>query len=291
MEMASNTNFQRASTLVALGCTLGAALFLSLGNWGAGEVQAAPDAVHRHPSQGSLEPRRLDEGQGERRLVAASPNSLSEPELSGEPSPAALMLDAYYGPDAGAVRAALAQRGIDPDQLNAPVPEAEFRTFLPHWMALSSDERESRKRKEQAWPEPLTSAFLQSEFGLVASLGPMELATIDGIAKLYAPDIDAAVDRYFDHLDVALAMDLEAGRVLISPFLAWPPAAQNPAEEPSGHSDTVFYSLIRSGQGWVARAALSSRDHPEAYAARASIAAAVGIRHHAIAKSLASLQR
>ncbi|MFT6362263.1 MAG: hypothetical protein ACJAZ8_000666 [Planctomycetota bacterium] len=201
------------------------------------------------------------------------------------------MLDAYYGPDASAVRAALARQGINPDELNAPVSEAEFQTFLPHWMALSLEEREARKRQEHAWPDPLTNAFLQSEFGLAGSLGSDELATIDSIAKLHAPDIDAAVDQYFDHLDVALAMELGAGRVRSSPFLVWPTAQSDPDGVEMAHSGTVFYSLMRSGQGWIARAALGSGDHPEAYVARASIAAALGIRNHAIIKSLADLQQ
>jgi hypothetical protein len=200
------------------------------------------------------------------------------------------MLDSYYGADAGEVRAALAAQGIDLDTLTPPVPEAEFQTFLPYWMAMSADERESRKLQESAWPNPLTNEFLQAKFDLVVDLGPAELATIDSLAKLHTPDIIAAVDQYFDHLDVALAMELDAGRVLSSPFLAWPPAKNGPGAHDRAEFDTAFYSLMRAGQGWIVRAALHSEDHPEAFAARGSVAEAVGIRDHAISKSIAHLQ-
>ena len=289
--MASSPHLLGAPAILAVGCTLGAAALLSFGDWSAGEVNASPNSDHVHSASVRSAPSLPDQVQGDRRPVTVQPSAGSSSLSAPQPSAAALMLDSYYGADAGAVRAALADRGIDLDTLTPPVPEAEFQTFLPHWMAMSADERESRKLQERAWPEPLTNEFLQAKFDLVASLGPAELATIDSLAKLYTPDIDAAVDQYFDHLDVAFATELDAGRVLSTPFLAWPPAKNDPDSHERAEFDTAFYSLIRAGQGWIVRAALHSEQHPEAFAARGSVAEAVGIRDHALAESIAHLQR
>jgi hypothetical protein len=287
MSSGTNQSIARGFAIAVLG--VGTAIFFGWGPWTQPQVHGASKSLV--PDQGQAE------GLGERERTAVlnhrTPVGMSNPPSSPvlDRSEADDMLQSYYAADADLVRAALEDRGIDLSTLPAPMPEAEFHRQLPSWFELTESERDSRKEAELDWPDQLTNTFLNDYFSVEVDLSHDELAGIDAMADLFRPDIELAVDRYFDHLDVAFAIELEAGSIKGSPFLVWPPEPKEDVHEKVAHANDAFFSIIRSGQGWVARAALTQQNHPEAYMARSALAQAVERRNHDIYKSLVYLQQ
>lgn len=154
--------------------------------------------------------------------------------------------------------------------------------MLPSWLIFKDSERDSWRKELETWPTELTTAWLQKRTGLLVELSPEDLEAIDALAGLYTSDINAATDRYLDSLETAMSDELMWGGIKTSPFLAWPPEA--PGEKPA------FFSMVRAGQGWVARIKIGQEDHPDAYAARAAIAAEIEKRDTDIVQTLLALQ-
>jgi hypothetical protein len=198
-----------------------------------------------------------------------------------------IMLESYFGSDSHEVLALLAGKGIDINTLPAPVPQAEFESFLPNWLAFSAEERAEKHRKLGAWPEKLTNSYLRARFGIAVDLSPDDLAGLDQLATMYAPDIEMAVDQYLDHLEVAMATELDYGRVRTSPFLSWP-RGDSSADE--GLLGSPFFSIVRAGQGWVAQVSLCTGEHPEALVAREAIQSAIKTRDSDLATSISLLK-
>lgn len=198
-----------------------------------------------------------------------------------------IMLESYFGSDSHEVLALLAGKGIDINTLPAPVPQAEFESFLPNWLAFSAEEREEKHRKLGAWPEKLTNSYLRAKFGIAVDLSPDDLAGLDQLATMYAPDIEIAVDQYLDHLEVAMATELDYGRVRTSPFLSWPRGGSSVDE---GLLGSPFFSIVRAGQGWVAQVSLYTGEHPEALLAREAIQSAINTRDSDLATSISLLK-
>ncbi len=141
-------------------------------------------------------------------------------------------------------------------------------------------------RRRQDWPDELTSDWLTTRFGVLLDLPPEQLETIDFMAHQSRPEIEAAVDRYLDELELAMLTEFVDGRVETSPFVVWPPpSADQPPAASSG-----FYSLVRVGGGWVVRVGLQEQHHPGAIDARTEVAGLVRNRDDRIREALLALQ-
>jgi hypothetical protein len=242
------------------------------------------------------EPKELSETSGKEDLqefsaLEASHALASKRAVEAAPqrplSDAELMVEEYFGSDASLVLAALREKGIDMATLPAPVPQVEFESFLPNWMAFSEEERLDKHRQFLEWPEQLTNDYIRANFQLAVDLSAEDLAGLDQLASLYVPEIEVAIDGYLDNLEVAMSMELAMGRVRTSPFLTWP---QGRAAANDAFSGTPFFSLVRAGQGWVANVCLWTGEHPEAVLARETLQRAIHTRDEDLATSIGLLQ-
>jgi len=154
--------------------------------------------------------------------------------------------------------------------------------MLPMWLEFKDAERESWREELESWPKELDREWLQQRLGVIVEMSDDDLEAIDALAKLYSPDIDASIDRYLDSVEVAMWEELQWGNIKTSPFLAWPPSS------PGGPS--AFFSILRAGQGWVARIQLTKEDHPVAFQARGAIAEEVAKRDADLRQTLLALQ-
>jgi hypothetical protein len=200
----------------------------------------------------------------------------------GGESLAEAFLSSYYGGEAAEVRAALEARGVEVQGLNPPAPVDEFQAMLPMWLTFKDVERESWREELEMWPKELGSEWLQQHLGIIVELTDDDVEAIDALAKLYSPDIYAATDRYLDAVEGAMFDELQWGGIKTSPFLAWPPAS--PDEK------RAFFSMVRAGQGWVARIKLNKEEHPVAFQARGAIAGEVAKRDADLRRTLLALQ-
>jgi len=208
------------------------------------------------------------------------------PNLHAEPSASAVFLDEFFGADASEVRELLTAEGVDLASLPMPMPEADLLAVLPAWLTYADHEREAQRREKLQWPEELTNDWLQVRYGILVELGLQELETMDFLAELSRPDIEASIDRYLDELETAMLTEYIQGKVLVSPFLEWP--RQDPAVDLD--PDPAFYTLVRVGQGWVARVAVRSGENPAALAARLQIHEQVRKRDQRVRDALLALQ-
>jgi len=204
------------------------------------------------------------------------------PAILGE---AELFLDAHYGDEAPAVRAALEAHGVDLAVMDAPLPEEELLAVLPTWLLYQPSERDAMRREKLAWPEDLTGDWLQARYGVLVDPGPDQLAAIDFLAQASRPEILSAADRYLDQLEAAMLVEYAEGRVRTSPFLAWPPTSEADRAEGAG-----FYTLTRIGGGWVASISLERARHSAAIDARRELNALVHQRDDGIREALLALQ-
>ena len=241
---------------------------------GQGEVQAAglgPDGGRGVAITGSGGGMNLDPREPVVELAAAP-----------DESPAQAFLSAYFGSEAPEVRAVLAAEGVDLEVLPPPMPPEQLQAVLPEWLLFKDVERDSWRRELEAWPEVLDREWLQNRLHVLVDLSDEDLEAIDALASLYTPDINVATDLYMDALETAMLQDLQWGRIRVSPFLAWPASEPN---QPNG-----FFSMVRAGQGWVARIALNEQAHPVAYEARAAVAREVAKRDRDLHQTLLALQ-
>ncbi|MDF1799912.1 MAG: hypothetical protein P1V81_12100 [Planctomycetota bacterium] len=208
------------------------------------------------------------------------------PKLHTEPSPSAVFLDDFFGDDAEEVRELLTAEGVDLETLPLPMPEADLMAVLPAWLTYADHERAAQRREKLQWPEQLTNEWLQVRYGVLVELGPQELETLDFLAELARPDIEVAIDRYLDELETAMLTEYMQGEVLISPFLEWPRQAAPTASDP----DPAFYTMVRVGQGWVARVAVRTAANPAALSARLQIHEQVRKRDQRVREALLALQ-
>jgi hypothetical protein len=280
--MLSQVGFKRSTALVGLGIVVaisGALLVV----YNPEEVRAGQPQIFGPSAQ----PERAHPGRERSSLRVPVGSVAQTPGAVPQDSDARKLLMAHYGSDSAAVLAALAERGVDIDSLQPPLAAAEFEAVLPNWLEFDETERDSWREKLDSWPEVLTNDYLKVHFGLTLDLSPEDLAGVDALADLYAPEIILAVDGYLDHLEVAMATELIQGGVRSSPFLAWPPTGSQ-GDMASSDQDT-FFSIVRSGQGWVSQVNLGASAHPETFAARQAIASAISRRNHDLAKSVAYL--
>jgi len=213
-----------------------------------------------------------------RASLPASGETNHEPD----PSPAGAFLAEHFGNEASAVRAALEDQGVDLATTPVPASEAEFQAMLPGWLVFKDSERTAWTEQLLLWPKDLDSAWLQQRLGVIVELSDEELAAVDALAGLYRPDIETAVGRYLDALETAMYDELARGGIQSSPFLAWPPPADN--------GPPAFFSMVRAGQGWVAQIQLLAENHPFAHVARGEIAVEIERRDADLRQTLLALQ-
>jgi hypothetical protein len=259
------------SLLAATAVALAAGVVLWAGR-DTGEVQAAGPLPEPRP-----------EAPGR---AAPGPPSLRSVEPAVAAAPGLAFLEEHYGPDAPAVLALLAAEGVQPEDLSEPLPEEELLALLPTWLVYSEAERADWLRTRAEWPEELNADWLSQRYGILVDPTPDQLATLDLLAELSRPDIELAIGLYMDELELAMLGEYSRGAVQVSPFVVWPPVS----EQPDLDGDPPFYSVMRVGQGWIARVGVSAGRAPGAVAARSELAQQVHMRDQRIREALLALQ-
>lgn len=188
----------------------------------------------------------------------------------------------YFGDDAMAVLAELKDGGVDVDNLRMPIPQEEYEAALPSWLRFREDERDSWSAELREWPKAMDAEWIQQRVGVTVDLNEADMQALEELASLYTHDIDFASDNYLNELELAMSQELQMGQVRSSPFLAWPPPVEN--------QDHTFFSIVRTGQGWVARVLLNQDEHPDALAARKALAHEVHKRDSDLRETLLALQ-
>lgn len=220
-----------------------------------------------------------DLGLGDRsRLPMAGSAGLTAP-----PSPSLAFLEDYFGSEAAAVRSALEAKGVDLATTPAPVSEQAFQNMLPGWLVFKEPERVAWTEQLLLWPDELDSDWLQQRLGLIVVLSEAELEAVEALADLYRPDIEVAIGRYLDSLEMAMYDEYARGGIQSSPFLAWPEGATD--------GPPAFFSMVRAGQGWVAQIQLYPENHPSAHVARSEIAVEIAKRDADLRQTLFVLQQ
>lgn len=203
--------------------------------------------------------------------------------LTAAPSTSEAFLEDYFGSEAAAVRSALEAKGVDLTTTPPPVSEEAFQNMLPGWLVFKESERVAWTEQLVLWPGELDADWLQQRLGLIVSLSDVELEAVEALADLYRPDIEAAIARYLDSLEMAMYDEYARGGIQSSPFLAWPQGATD--------GPPAFFSMVRAGQGWVAQIQLYPENHPYAHVARSEIAVEIAKRDADLRQTLLALQQ
>jgi hypothetical protein len=180
-----------------------------------------------------------------------APSALAIPAAAGT---AREFLAAYYGSEWPALEARFEAEGLDLDAPYSHTPWPDVELEFAGRIGFTEESRATLLRDRMRWPEGLTRAYLQEEFGRHCQVEVDEVDVAVVAERVHRANLALreGIEDYLDQVDFLVRERFQEGRFLRAPFTT------HGLDAPTG-----FHSESHAGFGWSIVITLTHEECPE----------------------------